>query len=160
MNYVCTANVRMSHPHSFPLRFLAEWGFPAMLALMMVFLAPGVRILRQLRGQSPEQAGDRFLSGCLMASVVCAALYACLSGVLIMPASQVAGVMIFGGLLGMSGLAGRREGYRGARKICTSGALMSMLLLVLGWFELSTMDSRSEKLRPGDDLLPRDFVTS
>ena len=100
MNYVCTSPKPIGHPHNFPLQLAAEWGIPVAVvsAACCACCGGGRHHVRQNRFGSPE---DNILAGLLLTGLTAAALHACLSGVMVMPASQVTGLLICGMLLGL-----------------------------------------------------------
>jgi O-antigen ligase len=155
MNYVCTSPVYMSHPHNFPLQIAAEWGLPAALAACLLFGILLWRATRSLRNPSEGTLEDRALSGLLLTGILAAALHACVSGVLVMPASQVTGLLICGLFLGLAPRAVCSTPNRGAARTLGAGLLLSAGLLILGVHELRTMPERSAQMRPGEDLRPR-----
>lgn len=106
--YACDPPVGSSrlpaHPHSFPVRIMGEWGFIALCLLLFLTVNLGLKYLGLLRrnfllarpeveGANPSNAA---LQSILGISVIAGALHACLSGLLIMPASQTTIVLIAG----------------------------------------------------------------
>ena len=155
MNYVCTSTERIGHPHNFPLQLAAEWGIPVALVVCAIFLFLLWRISRSIRQNEFASPDDTVIAGLLFTGVLAAALHACLSGVMVMPASQVTGLLICGMLLGMYPTApGERVG-RALHWGFIPGLIMTISLLGLGAYELQTMKSRAELLNPGESMWPR-----
>ena len=99
MNYACVGPpYRAGHPHNFALQFAAEWGLLATLGLIVVVLHV-IRALWIALRTEPDRYETR-LASMLATGLMAAALYALLSGVLIMPASQVMAILIAGWLMG------------------------------------------------------------
>jgi O-antigen ligase len=100
MNFACTGpKYRAGHPHNFALQFAGEWGIPATLALFSILAFLALTMWRLEK--TLARPYDVRLGALLVTSLVAAAVYSCLSGVLVMPASQVAGILIGGWLLGL-----------------------------------------------------------
>jgi O-antigen ligase len=91
----------LAHPHNFPLQLLAEWGLPATLLIFLAFAWLAHRVHAQLRAPPADGVGRDTLLLPLSASVLAAALHANLSGLLIMPATQVMAMLVLGWLLGL-----------------------------------------------------------
>jgi O-antigen ligase len=156
MNYVCTSPAYIGHPHNFPLQLAAEWGVPVALAVSLLFAALVVQGTAGLRRRDLEDVYESALGGLLLTGVVAAALHACVSGVMVMPASQVAGLVVTGTLIGT--IASRQAPARMAlpgRYLRIAAMAITAGLLALGANELQTMHERSAQLRPGEDMRPR-----
>ncbi|NNK52654.1 MAG: O-antigen ligase family protein [Xanthomonadales bacterium] len=154
MNYACTSNKRIGHPHNFPLQLAAEWGVPVALAiagLFVFFCGYAVAGIRNKRFDHPD---DALLAGLLLTGILAAALHACLSGVLVMPASQVTGLLTCGMLVGLFPTRAKKQ-RPVARWRLLPGLLLASFLVALGTHELQTMKSRSELLEPGASMWPR-----
>jgi putative inorganic carbon (HCO3(-)) transporter len=155
MNYVCSSPELIGHPHNFPLQLAAEWGIPVALAACFIFLVLVWRVSQNVRQGRHDCAQDGELAGLLLTGVLAAALHACLSGVMVMPASQVAGMLICGMLLGLSPLRQNQRPTPAYRRWGIPGLLLSVCLLALGFHELRTMEIRAPQLAPGEDMRPR-----
>jgi O-antigen ligase len=102
MNYACRGpTYRAGHPHSFPMQLLSEWGIPAAALLLIAIAFIAWRLLLRLRVLQLEPGPLTPLAGAVSTGVLAAAIHACLSGVLVMPASQVTGLLLGGWLLGL-----------------------------------------------------------
>jgi putative inorganic carbon (HCO3(-)) transporter len=155
MNYVCTSKERIGHPHNFPLQLAAEWGIPVALAVCVIFFFLLWRISRSIRQEAFGSPEDSVIAGLLLTGVMAAALHACLSGVMVMPASQVTGLLMCGMLLGLYPPVPGRRTVPALRWGFIPGLLLAVGLLGLGAHELQTMKSRSELLEPWATMWPR-----
>jgi O-antigen ligase len=161
MGYACTSNEPVGHPHNFVLQLAAEWGVPAALAVCGLFLAVMLRLFGRLRQSGAADDRNQTLAVLLYTGVLSAALHATLSGVLVMPASQVTGMLVCGMLLGLP-IAGRsppdtvtRTGRRAARVALACMLLLSSGLIALGAHELSTLQDRAARLGADEPIRPR-----
>jgi len=102
--YACdTERTLPAHPHSFPLRILGEWGVIAALLLLFLAIHIGLGFLNHLRHSSHSNQKDPPLKAILAICLIAGFVHACLSGLLIMPASQVAMILIAGWTLSLCG---------------------------------------------------------
>lgn len=157
MNYACKGPVyRAAHPHSFPMQFLSEWGIPAFALLLTVCLFVAVRLLQQMKYQVPESRSIEFLQIVLLTGLLAAAIHACLSGVLVMPASQVAGVLICGWLLG-SVESAPTAGIKKTRTLIglTLVFILSIIFLIFAISEIQLHEQRLAETAGKDQLIPR-----
>jgi hypothetical protein len=159
MNYACTGPLyRAAHPHSFPLQFLAEWGIPALLLLLPV---AGFLLLALFRTLRIPQAGSPPLAGFLATALLAAAIHACLSGVLVMPASQVAGVLVGGWLLGTlppAQASPRHSQLPASMALHVAlllGLALSIALLAFARQEIAVSELRLEQTAVMDRGIPR-----
>ena len=155
MNYVCTSPRRIGHPHNFPLQLAAEWGIPVALAVCVIFLFLLYRISQCIRQNEFGRPEDTVLAGQLFTGALAAALYACLSGVMVMPASQVTGLLLCGMLLGLYPSASGDEPAPALRWVFIPGLLVAVSLLGLGVHELKTMKDRESRMLPMEIGIPR-----
>ena len=155
MNYVCTSQKRIGHGHNFPLQLAAEWGIPVALAVGFIFLYLILRISQSIRQKEFSGPEDTIIAGLLFSGVLAAALHACLSGVMVMPASQVTGLLICGMLMGLYPTAPAKRTIRYLHWGLIPGLLLTVGLLGLGAYELQTMKIRADLLEPGASRWPR-----
>ena len=139
MNYACTSPIRMSHPHNFPLQLAAEWGMPVALAVCVIFGFLLWRISRSIRKQEFGGPEDTVIAGLLFTGVLAAALYACLSGVMVMPASQVTGLLDLWHVIGLC--IQLRHGREVWQQVLYGGVLFRALLLAVGLLGLGALRS-------------------
>ncbi len=108
--YACNSNLFLpAHPHSFPLRILGEWGIIAFGLVVALILSLGFKLLMQFRYMAGNTDDDKdppstepMLRALLAISLIAGFIHACLSGLFIMPASQVLMVLIAGWILSLS----------------------------------------------------------
>jgi len=86
-----------AHPHNAFMQWLAEWGFPSTALMSGLTVWGGWRWMQQEKGRS-ETAGIRSnaVRVALVASVLAGASHAMVSGIIVMPVSQVLLVLIGG----------------------------------------------------------------
>jgi hypothetical protein len=158
MNYACTGPIyRAAHPHSFALQFLAEWGIPAFLLLLPVAGFVFLGLFRTVRKPQPCSAPVMPLAGFLATALLAAAIHACLSGVLVMPASQVAGVLVGGWLFGTlpPAQASLRHSQLRASMVLLASLALSLALLVFARQEIAVSALRLEQTAVMDRGIPR-----
>ncbi len=113
-----------AHPHSFPVKLLAEWGFPAFVLVIAVCLWLGWRLVVKCRQEQDGQASSDILVAMLGCSIMAATVHSLVSGVLIMPASQVMTILIGGWALGRLNVAAMQT---------QASQLATVLTLAAGW---------------------------
>jgi hypothetical protein len=107
------------------LQLLSEWGFPATLLVLAVLGYTAVRLivfLRQTAHGSPSNGCGLKLS--LAAALIAGAAHACVSGLLVMPASQVMAPLAGGWLLALT-----TRGRGASRSQIFAGLLLCAALL-------------------------------
>ncbi|MEE8338875.1 MAG: O-antigen ligase family protein [Xanthomonadales bacterium] len=101
MNFACTGPFFFAgHPHNSAMQLLSEWGLPATLLALGILLTLLGCLVTRLRVPVAPPPEQWLLQVMLFTSVLAAILHSGLSGLLIMPASQVAAVLVCGWLLG------------------------------------------------------------
>ena len=149
--------IHPAHPHNFPLQLLAEWGFPATLLILAVCAYLGWALLRRLRLHPGSGDELHIMQTMLGAGVIAAALHACLSGILIMPASQVTAVLICGWVLGALPTTQAQPGTR--RRLALLAVITGMVLclgiLAFSIDEIRHIEMRTEALRMAAPASPR-----
>jgi hypothetical protein len=155
MNYVCTSPEHIGHPHNYLLQIAAEWGIPAALAICLVTAILMVRAAVRTRRNRWGHLEESQLAGLLLTGVAAAALHALVSGVLVMPASQVAGLLVCGMLVGLLPPKNQPTSTSMASLLALSSGLLAVAMLTLGSHELRTLPDRSGQLQPGEDMRPR-----
>lgn len=165
MNYACKGpTLRAAHPHSFPLQFLGEWGIPAFLLLVLAGGFMVIALWRALR--SPANTSDkRNIAAYLATGVLAAAILSLLDGVLIMPASQVTGILICGWLLGslavsppvVGTVVGSRPLFPGllAKVLLAVALIVSLVFLWFAQTEINQHEQALEQTHMMDRLIPR-----
>jgi hypothetical protein len=157
INFACTGPpYRSAHPHNFPLQIAGEWGITALVLLLMMMAFGCIRLWRSLRAGKEARANNTPLTGFLATALLAAAIHACLSGVLVMPASQVTGVLVCGWLLGLlpAPVSIRTSNYS-APVLLTFGLALSASLLAFTWHEFADAELRFEQTPLLDRGIPR-----
>ena len=158
MAYACTSPINQAaHPHNFPLQFALEWGIPAFLLLAVLAGSWIWKLQKSLCSPGQQEEPDRALAGFFACGVLAALCHACLSGVLVMPASQLTGVLVCGTLVGL--VRPRNSDGRGA----TAGGtiflvcclLVSLALLEFARKEMAVAAIRLEQTAVMDQAIPR-----
>lgn len=154
-NYVCTASVGMSHPHNFPLQLAVEWGIPASLIACFLVLILLKSAVFAGRIRKHEETSNHLLFNLLLAGAVTGLVYSTLSGVFVMPASQTTGLLVCGTLLGLARTHQISPPSENRIRAVVAIPILSLGLLILGAYELSTMKERSALLTPEYNMYPR-----
>ena len=92
-----------AHPHSFPLRILGEWGVIAFVLFLILAMKIGLAFLKNLKYRNEESLTDPPLKAMVGTSLIAGIIHSCLSGLFIMPASQVALIIVASWALSLSG---------------------------------------------------------
>jgi hypothetical protein len=155
MNYACVETRWLAHPHNFPLQLAGEWGLPVALAVSILALLLFWRLVRTMRHATDSSTSGVTLASLLFAGLLAAMMHACLSGVLVMPASQLTGVLICGWLLGLHDPGKRQKPASHAVGLAVAGLMFCSALLTLGVYELSTMQQREAMKNQDEVMAPR-----
>ncbi len=156
MNYACKGPVfRAAHPHSFPLQFVSEWGIPAFVLLLITGGIIAFRLIGIVRSESKGAYSAAYLHAALGAGLIAAAIHACLSGVLIMPASQVAGMLVCGWLLGSFPVTGKPSPGLASRSLLPVALAIALAFLWFAHNEISRHEQTLEQTPTMDRLIPR-----
>jgi O-antigen ligase len=150
-----------AHPHSFPIRIMGEWGGVAFLILMGLGLFIGIKYLVNLKlyfaGTTIETTPDKIYESVLLPTLaICIAagvIHATVSGLLIMPASQTAIVLISGWALS----ANRREYLKPHSRWLPGLILCSGLIIVTVqiWFAGNELETRRQLSLGNDEISHR-----
>ncbi len=146
-----------AHPHSFPVTLLAEWGFPAFFLVMLYAAWLGWRLVMKSRRVQDGDASHDVLVAMLGCSIAAAAGHALLSGVLIMPASQVMVVLVGGWALGALN-AGKElpsTGRRATLPILVASIAMAAWISAFAIGEVRNMEFRAGGVDRNHILEPR-----
>jgi putative inorganic carbon (HCO3(-)) transporter len=156
MNYACTGpEFRAGHPHNFLLQFAGEWGLPATLSLLGLLGFITTSLFKNLRVRKGQHWAA--LGSILACALLAAGAYSLLSGVLVMPASQVSGLLIAGWLMGLIPAA-RYSGSPGKAAtiiVLTSGLIVCGLVTGFSVIEASKREYRETRLEVADNGIPR-----
>jgi O-antigen ligase len=132
--YACDSKqVLPAHPHSFVFQILGEWGLIALSIFLLLAITIGVRFLGDLKHTSPSSFSDPPLKAMLATSLIAGGIHSCLSGLLIMPASQVTLILVGGWVLGMTKGAVKQHEH----VIVTNSVLILCLVLACSQFLFS-----------------------
>jgi hypothetical protein len=128
----------------------------ALLCLLILAVRIGLNFLRQLKYQGRGGQTDPPLKAMLSISLIAGAIHACLSGVLIMPASQVATVLIAGWALSLSGnvrLLPKTSAL--TFSILITGVFITCAMLVFAIGELTQLSVRTSYSVQYGPMMPR-----
>ena len=114
MQYACgVTNGIAAHPHSAVFQIAAEWGLPVILMVALLWLngvRNWIRLGRnELATSQRTQDGPAMIYPALLAALITASTHALFSGVIVMPLSQVAMILVIGCMLGIYRLHGPRR---------------------------------------------------
>ncbi len=146
-----------SHPHNFPMKLLAEWGFPAFLLIMAVCTWLGWCLIMKCRGEQSGEESSDILVAMLGCSILAATIHACVSGVLIMPASQVMGVLACGWAFGRLNPVVRNTPSLALSSISVLpvGIVVAALVCVFSISEVQKLGIRTNKVEFQKISMPR-----
>ncbi len=157
-----------SHPHSFPIRIMGEWGFIALSLLLFLAITIGVKFLGGIKrsyidthqGGKNADSLDPALQSILAISVLAGAMHACLSGLLIMPASQVAMILISGWTLSLAAKSHPEPlVYPVTNLVLITGLLLATAQLVFAIREIPSFPVRTGYSKVAVRLAPRIWWT-
>jgi len=130
--YACDNDLFLpAHPHSFPFRILGEWGVVALALVLMLIIRTGFRLLKHLKYQHNGRKDDRPLKAMLATSLIAGTIHASLSGLFIMPASQVLMVLIAGWMLSLAGRTVQSPGSPPQKKPIFGYVILSVGLALI-----------------------------
>jgi len=165
--FACGSEMRLpAHPHGFLFGVLGEWGFIALILILGFTISIAMRLLKTLRQTQNQSQTDPPISAMLAISLIAGGIHACLSGLLIMPASQVAMVLIAGWTLSLCAgtgststnaanpNAGTRTPYAGAIAIF-AGIFLAVSQAVFTLDEATRINDRERVMESRDKMLPR-----
>ena len=100
--FACNADgILPAHPHNMILQFFGEWGFPATLLILGLVIFLGWKLLKQVYSISRiSESNTCVLQISLSAALIAGAIHTSVSGLLVMPSSQLMAALISGWLLG------------------------------------------------------------
>ena len=162
MRYACGANHYLAgSPHSFPLQILGEWGFPAFLILGILFCWLVYSWMQATNSTRTRSVYRQVLVNCLTISCLAAIIHVCVSGLLIAPSSQVAGMLVVGWLLGSlynggyGALTSTRTGKSGAMFLSIFSLLVSISVLTFASMEIDKLPFRTSYAQDYGPTTPR-----
>ncbi|MEH6358176.1 MAG: O-antigen ligase family protein [Pseudomonadales bacterium] len=104
MHYAGTSNDIANHPHNSVLQIAAEWGLPAALIILGLFFYGLICWLRRFNYQTVNEYQDEVKPQVVVAlfcSLLAGAIYSLVSGVIVMPLSQIMGALVIGLMFGV-----------------------------------------------------------
>ena len=109
--------VDIAHPHNALVQWAAEWGLPSMALICGLLIMGFVAWLRRSRdlATDADRAGNSVLPVALTASCLAAATHAMVSGIIVMPLSQIMLIVVSGWMLGLAHTGGGHGGRAGKR---------------------------------------------
>ena len=104
MHYAWPPNYLSNHPHNSVLQIASEWGLPAALAVLGLFLYSLVCWIRRFNyktvsGRNGEVNPQMIVV--LFCSLLAGAIYSLVSGVIVMPLSQIMAALVIGLMFGV-----------------------------------------------------------
>jgi len=147
----------VAHAHSFPVTIMAEWGFPAFILIMLVCIRLGWGLIFKCRKLQTGDARTDILIAMLGCSIIAGTIHALVSGVLIMPASQVMAVLICGWALGRLSVSKtlKPTGNKAAVLILATALVTAALVSNFSFGELKKMDLRTRQQSTQILMAPR-----
>lgn len=157
--YACESDSKWNlpaHPHSFPLRILGEWGIIALLLVLVIAISIGFGFVSNLKFSNDTSQTDPPLKAILATSLIAGCIHACLSGLLIMPASQVAMILIAGWTLGLCKNGEQPlQSTTPATLVLLMGVTLSLTALVFAGNEATQLSQRTAYAKHRGPTVPR-----
>ena len=155
--YACESELMLpAHPHGFPFRILGEWGIIALLLVLILAVMIGLDFLKRLKHPNISSQADPPLKAMLSISLIAGVIHACVSGLLIMPASQVTLILIAGwnlSLLGNTQLPSKNP--LSASSVLIAGMLFACANLVFAAREIPQLPDRTSYSEHYGPMMPR-----
>lgn len=155
--YACDSELTLpAHPHSFMFKILGEWGVVALLLTFFLVFKIGLGLLRNLKSRSSENNTGPALRAILSTSLLAGVIHSCLSGLLIMPASQITMILVAGFVLSLSPNAKPKtiESTTGVALLFT-GLLIATATLVFALKEIPQLAERTNLADLKSPMVPR-----
>jgi len=157
--YACDSDSNIilpAHPHSFPLRILGEWGIIAFLLVLVVAITIGLGFLKNLKYPGKTGQTDPPLQAVLAISLIAGVIHSGLSGLLIMPASQVAMILIGGWTLSLAGNRPQpKQKSVAANYLLLAGMLLALAQLGFAIREIPRLPVRTSYAESYGPMVPR-----
>jgi len=135
---------------------MGEWGFPAALTVMIVVLYLAWRLIQNIvinRSSAPSTLPGMTVFAAT--GVLAAGVHSLFSGVHLMPASQVVGILVCGWLLGTIPIGGRFRTSRFSSTLLSAGLAVSLVLLLGSTIEMRKLEYRATQMEKDKMLYPR-----
>jgi hypothetical protein len=146
-----------AHPHDWLLQIAAEWGLPALLSLLIA-VAFGVRALLRTGARiDPDDAGNQTIFAALLVGAVAILVDGLVSGIFVMPQSQLAIALYLGCAIGWQRTVGPAmpvaapNGVRNA--VGMACIVAAMAGVVAGAWPEAGARLRNEELTPAQQAL-------
>ena len=155
--YACHSDIWLpAHPHSFPFRILGEWGLIAIFLVLVLAFSLGLGFLKSLKSSNITSQSDPPLKAMLAISLIAGAIHSCVSGLLIMPASQVTMILIAGWTLSISRDEQSSQNTRPSGNILlVAGTLMAFATLIFAATEITQLPQRTSYSGHYGPMVPR-----
>jgi putative inorganic carbon (HCO3(-)) transporter len=155
--FACDSKISLpAHPHNFLFRILGEWGFIALLLVLILAVTIGLGFLKALKYSINTCQSDPPLKAMLAISLIAGVIHACLSGLLIMPASQVTMILIAGWTLSLSGTSQvQPENSVTASSVLLAGMFFICATLVFATGEITQLPERASYSSHYGPMVPR-----
>lgn len=155
--YACDSKLMLpAHPHSFPFRIMGEWGVIALLLVLVIVMTIGAGLLKNLKHPNRTGQTDPPLQAILATSLIAGVIHACLSGLLIMPVSQVAMILVAGWTLSLLGDASQQAQKSAVVSyLLVAGMLLAGAQLVFAVREIPQLAERTRYSKYYGPMMPR-----
>jgi len=155
--YACDSNMILpAHPHSFLFRIMGEWGFIAVLLVLILAISFGWVYLKDLKHTARSCHSDPPLKAMLAISLIAGAAHANLSALLIMPASQVTMILIGGWTLSLAGKSTKSNGKTIVTKaLMIFCAILACTLFLFSVSEIRYLPERTKYSKVYGPMVPR-----
>ncbi len=155
--YACNSEIALpAHPHSFLFRILGEWGVIALFLVLVLVATIGLGFLKKLKQSKHQGQTDPPLQAMLAISLIAGGIHACLSGLLIMPASQVAMIVIAGWSLSMAGNARLQvQNTVAATSLLLAGLFLVCIQLTFATSEIPKLSEKNHHTKNHYQMVPR-----
>lgn len=145
-----------AHPHNFLLQVMGEWGFIAFILLVFLTGSIGLKYLKSLKFPVNQKNLNQPLSAILAISLIAGIMHSGLSGLLIMPASQIAAVLIGGWTLSLSSACPNTSCEMRTRSpLLLIATLIPCILFLFTVAEIPLLSKRTEYSVNYGQMLPR-----
>lgn len=99
-NYSCELDIEFAHPHSSLLQTLSEWGSIATTLVALLFVFGLIKWIKHCKSTQSDDDQTQ-VNIALSASLATAGTHSLVSGIIVMPTSQVAMALIIGWMIGI-----------------------------------------------------------
>ena len=148
MGLALDAGATAAHPHNAALQIAAEWGIPAALAAAAAAVILGVRTL-QASNLGQRGAADP-VALALPIALAAAAAHSMIDGVIVMPYTQVAAVVLAGWAIGMAFAESRCDRDDASRVAGASAGAIALLATIVVFVavrpDLGVVNDREQRL--------------